>query len=122
MIKRKLQQLAILVFFVLVSCGMKDSNFSSLRFDDYNFTLYLEDTLPKDVSIKGDLISKMDGVLTFKLVGNGEIVTPRNKIVVKENQLIIDGKSTIQMLGKPPYSMILKNNGELKEGFLRSFD
>jgi hypothetical protein len=122
MIEIKWKQFGIIAFFVLVGCGMKDSNFSTLRFDNYNFALYLEDTLPKDVSIEGNLKSEMDGVMTFKLVGNGKVVTPKHTIVVKENELIIDGKSTIKMNNTPPFTMILKNNGELKDGFLRSFD
>ena len=107
---------------VLISCNTADENFSDLRFDHYNFSLYLEDTLPKDVSIQGGLKSEMDGVKTFRLVGNGKIVTPRNSIVVRDNELIVDGKLTINMNNKPPFNMILKKNGELKDGFLRSFD
>ena len=106
---------------LLAGCNPSHSNFTALRFEEYNFGLFLSETSPKEVSITGQLKFEMDGARVYKLEGSGEVKTSKHSIFIEGNKLIINDSITIMMENKPPYNMVLKEDGKVVEGFLHNW-
>ena len=112
----------LLGFLLLNSgCTLYDDNFIVLRFKAHDFNLFVENADTESVTFQGALVTNFDGNRIYELVGTGKVIVANRTIEVKEDRLIFNTGKVLDLNSKLPLNMILKKDGSLEQGFLRTF-